>query len=212
MIDIFDLRKDFTFRTLNEKDISANPFEQFELWFKEAMELQIADANQMNLATVGNDMQPSSRTVLLKQVKSSGFVFFTNYESRKAKQLGENPRCSLCFLWDQLERQVRIEGIAEKVSEEESDSYFEVRPEGSKLGAWVSPQSQIVPNREYLEDLTNKFNKKFKGSKITRPDNWGGYIVKPQTIEFWQGRKNRLHDRILYSLDNGIWQISRLAP
>lgn len=212
MVDIFDLRKDFVLGGLDEKDILPNPLEQFEFWLKEAMEFEVSEVNAMNLSTVGHDLCPSSRTVLLKQVKPDGFVFFTNYESKKARQLAENPHCSLCFLWDQLERQVRIEGIAEKISPSESDFYFDARPEGSKLGAWASPQSQTIPDRSYLENLVSKFNIEFKGREIKRPENWGGYIVKPTIIEFWQGRKSRLHDRIIYNFVNDLWEITRLAP
>lgn len=212
MIDISDLRRDFTLKTLDTKDVLLNPIQQFEVWFKEAIEAQVLEPNAMNLATVGLNMKPSSRIVLLKQVRNEGFVFFTNYDSRKAKQLNENPNCALTFIWNELERQVRVEGHVEKLSAEESDSYFERRPIGSKLGAWSSPQSAIIPNREYLENLVADFEHKFVNVEINRPDNWGGYLVKPVLVEFWQGRKSRLHDRIQYVYVNNLWKINRLAP
>ncbi|PXV63310.1 pyridoxamine 5'-phosphate oxidase [Dysgonomonas alginatilytica] len=212
MINIFDLRRDFTLKTLDEKDVLLNPIAQFEVWFKEAIEAETLEPNAMNLATVGLDMKPSSRVVLLKQIRSEGFVFFTNYESRKAKQMNENPNCALSFIWNELERQVRIEGRVEKILPEESDLYFERRPVASKLGAWSSPQSEIIPDREYLEGLVADFEHRFSAGEISRPDNWGGYLVRPVLVEFWQGRSNRLHDRIQYIYENNDWQINRLAP
>ncbi|MBD8349514.1 MULTISPECIES: pyridoxamine 5'-phosphate oxidase [unclassified Dysgonomonas] len=212
MINIFDLRRDFTLRTLDEKDVLLNPIAQFEIWFKEAIEAEALEPNAMNLATVGFDMKPSSRIVLLKQVRSEGFVFFTNYDSRKAKQMAENSNCALTFVWQELERQVRIEGRVEKILPEESDLYFERRPVASKLGAWSSPQSSIMPNREYLENLVADFEQKFANVEISRPANWGGYLVRPTLVEFWQGRANRLHDRIQYTYENKEWIINRLAP
>lgn len=212
MINIFDLRRDFTLRTLDEKDVLLNPIVQFEIWFKEAIEAEALEPNAMNLATVGLDMKPSSRIVLLKQVRSEGFVFFTNYDSRKAKQIAENSNCALTFVWQELERQIRIEGRVEKILPGESDLYFERRPVASKLGAWSSPQSSIMPNREYLENLVADFEQKFANVEISRPENWGGYLVRPTLVEFWQGRANRLHDRIQYTYENKEWIINRLAP
>lgn len=212
MIDISDLRRDFTLKTLDVKDVLANPVAQFEIWFKEAIEAEALEANAMNLATVGYDLKPSSRIVLLKQIRSEGFVFFTNYESRKAKQMEENPNCALTFIWNELERQVRIEGHVEKIPPKESDFYFERRPVASKLGAWSSPQSAIIPDREYLEALVMDFEQRFADVEIERPGNWGGYLVRPVLIEFWQGRANRLHDRIQYTYENNRWIINRLAP
>lgn len=212
MIDISDLRRDFTLKTLDAEDVLSDPIQQFEIWFKESVDAQALEPNAMNLATVGLDMQPSSRVVLLKQVRREGFVFFTNYDSRKAKQMDENPNCALSFIWNELERQVRIEGRVERILPEESDSYFERRPIGSKLGAWSSPQSAIIPNREYLENLVLDFELKFADVEIKRPDNWGGYLVRPILIEFWQGRKSRLHDRIQYTYVDNCWKINRLAP
>lgn len=212
MVDISDLRRDFTLKTLDAEDVLPNPIQQFEVWFQESIEARVLEPNAMNLATVGFDLKPSSRVVLLKQIRSEGFVFFTNYDSRKAQQIAENPNCALTFIWNELERQVRIEGRAEKIYPEESDAYFERRPVGSKLGAWSSPQSTIIPSREYLEMLVADFEQRFEGIDIKRPENWGGYLVKPVLIEFWQGRKSRLHDRIQYIHLEGDWKINRLAP
>lgn len=212
MKDLFDLRRDFTLRSLDEKDVKTNPITMFEQWLNEAIEAEALEPNAMNLATATTDGKPSSRVVLLKQLKPEGFVFFTNYDSKKAKQIDHNKYCALNFVWHELERQVRIEGIISKISATESDSYFEMRPAKSKLGAWASPQSQIIPNREYLEELMVDFEIRFGEKGISRPNNWGGYIVKPLLIEFWQGRENRLHDRIQYKLIDGKWKIDRLAP
>lgn len=212
MIDLYNLREDFSKTELNETDALPEPYEMFELWMNDAINAMVKEPNAMNLSTVGTDMSPSSRIVLLKQFRKEGFVFFTNYESKKAKQLSENPKCALTFVWLELERQIRIEGVAEKISAQESDSYFEVRPFNSRLGAWASPQSSIIPDRQYLDNLLVKFNKEFSGREIVRPENWGGYIVKPCLFEFWQGRPSRLHDRIQYKLTDGRWSIDRLAP
>lgn len=212
MLDIHDLRRDFTLKTLDEKELSDNPLISFEQWFKEAIQAEVKEPSAMNLATVDSFGKPSSRIVLLKEVRYDGFVFFTNYESRKGKELAGNSHCALNFVWHELERQIRIEGIAEKLSSEDSDKYFEVRPSKSKLGAWTSPQSEAIPDRAYLETLYNDFDQQFSGKEITRPGNWGGYIVRPQLIEFWQGRSNRLHDRIQFRLEKGNWIKERLAP
>lgn len=211
-MNLFDLRRDFTLKTLDEKDILPNPINLFELWFNEAIAAEALEPNAMNLATATPDGKPSSRIVLLKQIKPEGFVFFTNYDSKKGKQIEQNKYCALNFIWHELERQVRVEGIIEKISGEESDSYFEVRPTLSKLGAWASPQSEVISGRKFLEYLIVDFESRFEEKDITRPLNWGGYIVKPHLIEFWQGRSNRLHDRIQYTLENGKWKIERLAP
>jgi len=211
-MDLYNIRRDFSLKTLNESDIISNPVQMFVNWFNEAMEAKVMEANAMTLSTATLDGKPSSRIVLLKQIKAEGFVFFTNYESRKALQLEKNKFCALNFLWHELERQVRIEGVAKKIPEQESDFYFEVRPFKSKLGAWASPQSKPIPNREYLENLIRGFEKKYNGKEIRRPSNWGGYIVNPLLIEFWQGRPNRLHDRIQYTIINNEWKIERLAP
>ncbi|MDH6307844.1 pyridoxamine 5'-phosphate oxidase [Dysgonomonas sp. PFB1-18] len=212
MTDLFDIRRDFALKTLDEQDITSDPITFFEQWFNEAIQAEALEPNAMNLATATPDGRPSSRIVLLKQIKSEGFVFFTNYNSKKGVQLANNKYCALNFVWHELERQVRIEGTVHKISDAESDSYFEVRPTKSKLGAWASPQSKAIPNRQYLEQLVFDFDKKFAGKQILRPSNWGGYIVEPFMIEFWQGRKSRLHDRIQYTLTDGKWRIERLAP
>lgn len=212
MKDIFDLRRDFTLQTLDESDVLEDPILQFEKWFNEAIESEVIEPNAMDLSTVDADNTPSSRIVLLKQIKPQGLVFFTNYNSKKAKDIEQNNNVSLNFVWHELERQVRIEGKVFKISPEASDSYFDVRPKGSKLGAWASPQSDVIPNRSYLEKLVTDFNTKFNGREIPRPDNWGGYIVEPLTLEFWQGRKSRLHDRLKYIKADNKWIIKRLAP
>lgn len=213
MTDIFNMRRDFALKKLNEKDINPNPIIFFEHWFQEAIHAEALEPNAMNLSTATDDGKPSARIVLLKQIKPDGFVFFTNYESKKGLQIDQNKYCALTFVWHELERQVRIEGIVEKISAEESDSYFEMRPTKSKLGAWASPQSKVIPNREYLEDIVFDFEAKLLNKPIPRPANWGGYIVKPHLIEFWQGRQNRLHDRIQYTLEqDNKWVIERLAP
>lgn len=211
-MNIFDLRRDFTLKTLDESDVLSNPIDQFQKWFAEALESEALEPNAMNLATVSSEGHPSSRIVLLKEIRPEGFVFFTNYESDKAVQLNGNPYCALNMTWHELERQVRIEGVAERISPKESDTYFEVRPIKSKLGAWASPQSRVISDRKYLEELMVDFEYQFEGQAIQRPENWGGYIVKPFYFEFWQGRSNRLHDRIRYRQENGIWIIERLAP
>ncbi|MDL2214576.1 pyridoxamine 5'-phosphate oxidase [Dysgonomonas sp. OttesenSCG-928-M03] len=212
MIDIFDLRREFTLKTLDEKDVKENPLDQFEKWFKDAIEAKVPEPNAMALATVGFDLKPSCRIVLLKQVKTDGFIFFSNYKSRKGQQISENPYCALTFAWYELERQIRIEGNIEKLSPTDSDTYFESRPTASKLGAWASPQSQPIQDRAYLEALIENYETEFAHKEIKRPNDWGGYLVRPHKIEFWQGRQNRLHDRIQYDLVNKRWIIKRIAP
>lgn len=211
--NLYNLRRDFTLKTLNESDLTDSPFLMFEQWLDEAIEVEVFEPNAMTLATATIEGRPSSRVVLLKQITSEGFVFFTNYESRKAQQLDGNKYCALNFIWHELERQVKIEGTAEKIPPEESDKYFEVRPLKSKLGAWASPQSRPIPNREYLENLMTEFESEYKDKEVKRPSNWGGYIVRPSLFEFWQGRSNRLHDRIQYTpTESNGWKIERLAP
>lgn len=212
MINVFELRREFLLKTLDEHDVLADPLSQFELWFKEAVEIEAMEVNAMCLSTVGRDLRPSSRIVLLKQIRHDGFVFFTNYGSRKAIQLEENSFCALTFVWHELERQVRIEGKARLLSSADSDNYFESRPVNSKLGAWASPQSKVIPDRRYLEMIVEDFEETFANSDIPRPDNWGGYVVEPSLVEFWQGRPSRLHDRIQYTLIDNDWSINRLAP
>lgn len=213
MSTIAAIRTEYRQRSLSEKDVQADPIAQFGKWWEEAVSAQIEEVNAMTLATASVDGLPAARIVLLKEFDTRGFVFFTNYESFKGQQLLENPRACLVFFWKELERQVRITGLVEKVPAAESDAYFNSRPEGSRLGAWVSPQSQVIENREWLDIKEAKKKDEFSGKTIVRPANWGGYLVKPVIIEFWQGRPSRLHDRIQYSLnEKGAWQIERLAP
>ncbi len=199
---------------LNKSNVDRNPIKQFEKWFQElpAAGVNEQDSISMTLATATKNGKPSARIVLMKSFDDQGFVFYTNYNSRKGEELSENPRACLLFYWPQLWRQVRIEGAVEKVSDEESEHYFHSRPLGSKTGAWASNQSQPIGSRDELEKRFQEFDLKF-ADNVPRPPHWGGYRVKPETIEFWQGRENRLHDRIRYSLPgDGIWTIERLAP
>jgi pyridoxamine 5'-phosphate oxidase len=210
---IADIRKDYKLRSLLEKDVDANAIRQFDKWWQEAIHSEIDEVNAMTLATASADGVPAARIVLLKGYDERGFVFFTNYDSFKGLQLAENPRACLVFFWKELERQVRITGLVEKVSEDESDIYFNSRPEGSRIGAWASPQSQVIESREWLEEREKTLVKDFTGKPLKRPAHWGGYRVKPISIEFWQGRPSRLHDRILYTLqEENAWTIERLAP
>jgi pyridoxamine 5'-phosphate oxidase len=210
---IADIRKDYKLRSLLEKDVEANAIRQFDKWWQEAIHSEIDEVNAMTLATASADGIPAARIVLLKGYDERGFVFFTNYDSFKGLQLAENPRACLVFFWKELERQVRITGLVEKVSAEESDTYFNSRPEGSRIGAWASPQSQVIESREWLEEREKTLVKDFTGKPLSRPAHWGGYRVKPINIEFWQGRPSRLHDRIQYNLQgDNSWTIERLAP
>ena len=210
---IADIRRDYYHKNLSESDVDANAIKQFEKWWHEAVNSKIDEVNAMTLATASLDALPSARIVLLKEFNEKGFVFFTNYESYKAQQLAENPKACLVFFWKELERQVRITGLIEKINSKQSDDYFQSRPESSRIGAWASPQSRVIDDREWLDEKFNELVNKMEGTAIPRPPHWGGYIVKPVVIEFWQGRPSRLHDRIQYSLDeNGEWKIERLAP
>ncbi len=212
-MNIADIRKDYQQKTLSEKEVKKTPVEQFSQWWEEVMQSDIEEANAMTLATASVNGLPGARIVLLKGFDEKGFVFFTNYESYKGMQLAENPRACLVFFWKELERQVRITGLSEKVSDAESDEYFNSRPEGSRIGAWVSPQSQVIENREWLEANEKKYQQQFTGREIKRPQHWGGYRIKPICVEFWQGRPSRLHDRIQYTMkEDGGWLIERLAP
>jgi pyridoxamine 5'-phosphate oxidase len=206
-----ELRREYTLAGLRRADLEADPISQFQKWFAQAMEAQIVEPNAMTLATVAADGQPSGRIVLLKSVDQRGFSFFTNYESRKGRELAENAKASLTFFWPGLERQINIGGTVSKLSREESEAYFAVRPLGSQRGAWVSKQSTVVPNREYLETRLAEVEVQF-GDKVPTPPYWGGYILNPTAIEFWQGRPNRLHDRLLYKRQNAVWTIDRLSP
>ena len=207
------IRRDYSQRQLMEDNIAQDPFKQFGKWWKEAVEAKIDEVNAMTLATASADGFPSARTVLLKDFNEKGFSFFTNYASFKGKQLEENPKACLVFFWKELERQVRITGLVEKTSEQESDNYFRTRPEASRIGTWVSPQSQAIESRRWLDEKFNEMVKQLEGTDIKRPSHWGGYVVKPVIVEFWQGRPGRLHDRIQYTLsEDGSWKIERLAP
>lgn len=210
--DISAIRKEYLITQLNEDDVQSDPLKQFEQWLNEAVESNVNEPTAMTLATSTFEGKPSARVVLLKGVSPEGFSFFTNYDSKKGKQILQNPYGALVFFWPELERQVRIEGKVSKLTDKQSDEYFKTRPEGSKIGAWASPQSQVIPNRKYLENLKSDFHEEFSKRTIKRPPNWGGYVLAPTCIEFWQGRADRLHDRIQYTLTNGVWTIERLAP
>jgi pyridoxamine 5'-phosphate oxidase len=206
-------RKDHTRSSLSEEDLNPDPIRQFELWYDDARQSESAEFNAMTLATSSPGGRPSARMVLLRGADERGFSFFTNYESRKAMELEANPFAALVFFWHELERQVRIEGRVERVSPAESDRYFEGRPRGARIGAWASPQSQVVAGREILDSRYLESESRHPGETIPRPPNWGGYRLIPDSIEFWQGRPNRLHDRLRYTLRPGTsWLIERLAP
>jgi pyridoxamine 5'-phosphate oxidase len=209
---IVSLRKEYSSAFLNEEDVNHNPFKQFELWMHQAVEAEILEPHAMTVSTVSSEGKPSSRIVLLRGFDENGFVFYTNYESDKGQQLDANPYASLVFFWKELERQVRIEGRCERVSAEESDEYYNSRPLGSKLGAWASPQSKVIQSREILDKNAATLLEQYASGDVPRPSHWGGYRVVAETIEFWQGRSNRLHDRIKYSNLDGTWMIERLAP
>jgi pyridoxamine 5'-phosphate oxidase len=222
--EIADIRKDYKLASLEEADVAANPIDQFTRWWNEAVASQIDEVNAMTLATANAAGVPAARIVLLKGYNPNGFIFFTNYESDKGKNLAQNPHAALVFFWKELERQIRIEGTVQKVSAEESDRYFNSRPASSRIGAWASPQSAVIENRMVIEQNVERYSSIFANDSIERPDHWGGYIVKPTSIEFWQGRSSRLHDRIKYTLENSAynaatdtrtdlnWKIERLAP
>ncbi|MCU0794042.1 MAG: pyridoxamine 5'-phosphate oxidase [Opitutaceae bacterium] len=214
MPSLADLRKDYSLAGLLEKDLAKDPFRQFEKWFQEAEAAKLVEPNAMTLACVGADGRPSARTVLLKGLDGRGFVFYSNYESRKGRELAVNARVTLVFPWIALERQVIVEGVATKVSREESEAYFHSRPRASQLGAWVSQQSSVITGRAVLEDAMKALEAKYAGAEIPLPPAWGGYRVAPETVEFWQGRRSRLHDRLRYRRDtkDGGWTVERLAP
>jgi len=210
---IREIRKEYIQESLAEKDVNPDAIQQFSIWWNEAVKSDIEEVNAMTLATASCDGLPSARIVLLKDFDEKGFVFYTNYNSFKGQQLAENPRGCLVFFWKELERQVRITGVIMKTASSESDEYFNIRPEGSRIGAIASPQSQVIPSREWLEKEVGQLMKKLSSNTIERPSHWGGYRLMPAIIEFWQGRPNRLHDRIQYTLEeNGSWKIERLAP
>ncbi len=212
-VSIADLRRDYKLHSLNEADMAANPIDQFTRWWDDAVKSEIDEVNAMTLATATMNGLPSARIVLLKGYDMRGFTFFTNYQSHKGRELEQNPRASLVFFWKELERQIRIEGMVEKLPVAESEAYFQSRPPGSRIGAWASPQSTVIADRTVIENNVTAFEKKFSTGDVPRPEHWGGYLVKPVNIEFWQGRSNRLHDRIKYVLEMGHkWHLERLAP
>jgi pyridoxamine 5'-phosphate oxidase len=212
-LPIADLRREYSTRGLRREDLQPNPFAQFRLWFKEAQAAELLEPNAMTFATAGTDGHVSARTVLLKAFDERGFVFFTNYGSAKARQLAENPNAALLFPWLALERQVTVSGRVEKISTAESLAYFASRPFGSRLGAWISHQSKVIPSRKLLELQFEKMRRKFANGEVPLPDFWGGYRVAPLTVEFWQGAASRLHDRFQYSRNaGGQWVIERLSP
>ncbi|MGC4101285.1 pyridoxamine 5'-phosphate oxidase [Ferruginibacter sp.] len=212
-MNIADIRKDYKLQTLSEKDVATGAIAQFDKWWDDAVKSEIDEVNAMTLATVTATSLPAARIVLLKGYDENGFVFFTNYESHKGKEMEQNAHACLVFFWKELERQVRITGTVAKVSAADSDAYFNSRPPGSRIGAWASPQSTVIEKREVIEERSKELTQKFSDGNIPRPPHWGGYIVKPTEIEFWQGRPSRLHDRIRYTLQtDGTWLIERLAP
>lgn len=209
---ISQIRTNYTLNTLDREQLAKHPMQQFEQWLNEAIEAKVAEPTAMHLATANKEGKPSGRIVLLKDTSQDGFTFYTNYQSRKGVEMAENPYGCLNFFWVELQRQVRIEGSIKKVSLEDSQSYFNSRPRGSQISALISPQSQVVKNRELLELKVRDAKKQYEGQDIPKPAHWGGYLLAPLYIEFWQGRASRLHDRLCYTLKNGEWTIERLAP
>lgn len=208
-----DMRRDYSLAGLLEKDLAKNPFRQFEKWFQEAEAARIPEPNAMTVATTGRDGRPSARTILLKACDGRGFVFYTNYESRKGRELDANPRATLLFPWIAMERQVIVEGPVTRVTREESEAYFHSRPRQSQLAAWASPQSTAIAGRAVIEESYRVVEKKYEGREVPLPPNWGGFRLAPETVEFWQGRRSRLHDRLRYRREaGGDWVVERLAP
>jgi len=211
-MDITNLRKDYCQAGLNREDLSHSPFDQFNKWFEQAQAAQVSEPNAMSISTVSADGTPSSRTVLLKIYDEKGFVFFTNFGSQKAQEIEGNPHVALLFPWLDLERQIRITGVAEKITSQESFAYFTSRPKGSQIGAWISPQSKIIESRNFLKQKLQEMKAKFSNGDIPLPSAWGGYRINPSKFEFWQGRTSRLHDRFLYQREVDGWTVNRLAP
>jgi pyridoxamine 5'-phosphate oxidase len=213
MQNIANIRKDYRKATLDISSVDRDPMKQFEKWFGEALEAEVIEPNAMNLATVNHDGRPSSRVVLLKGLENNQFLFYTNYQSRKGKELENHPACALTFFWPELERQVRVEGIASRVTGDQSDLYFKSRPRESQLGAWASPQSAMIESRSILEQRFREMEERFKQNPVLpRPNQWGGFQIEPFEMEFWQGGPGRLHDRIQYVKVDNVWKIFRLAP
>jgi len=208
---LHDIRKQYVFSTLDEQNVLPNPFDQFDVWLQEVIESDQPEPTAMVVSSVDEKLQPHSRVVLLKQLTVKGFVFYTNYEAQKSRQIAQNNKVSVLFFWPGLERQVRITGTVKKLSETLSTAYFLSRPLESRIAAWASPQSQVIRSKDFLEKQVQYYQDKF-GDTVPKPPHWGGFIVKPLTFEFWQGRPNRLHDRLLYSRENKDWKITRLAP
>ena len=211
-MDAANLRKEYTRAGLSRSDVDPDPIVQFHEWFEETLAADLHEPNAMILATATQDGRPSARTVLLKGYDQRGFVFYTNYEGRKARELEANPACALLFYWGELERQVRVEGHANRLPDEESDAYFASRPRGSRLGAWASQQSRPVEHRSVLEERIRALEAEYESREVPRPPFWGGYRVYPEVVEFWQGRQNRLHDRLVYHRTRGGWKMERLQP
>ncbi len=212
MDELSRMRHEYRTGSLNEFEMASNPFDEFNVWLQTAVTSGLAEPNAMTLVSATPDGKPSARVVLLKELNEKGFVFYTNYTSRKGRELLANPFTAAVFDWHEIERQVRIEGIAEKTEEDESDAYFAIRPNDSKIGAWASPQSSIVRGRQELEKLENKYIAQFANGQIPRPPHWGGFLIRPTIIEFWQGRPNRMHDRLAYYKVEKGWAMQRLAP
>lgn len=212
MDNLHKMRQEYMSGNLNEEVMPQDPMQMFKMWFSEAIETGLTEPNAMTVATASLDGKPSARVVLLKEVNNMGFVFFTNYLSRKGREITVNPEVALVFDWHDMERQVRVEGRAEKLPVEDSDAYFNSRPEDAKIGAWASPQSKIVKNRDELEKLEDEIMEQFEDMEVHRPSHWGGYLIRPSVIEFWQGRPNRMHDRIVYYNTEEGWSMHRLAP
>jgi pyridoxamine 5'-phosphate oxidase len=211
-LDASRLRKEYTSAGLVEDDIDPDPIHQFHKWFEKVIEADLHEPNAMILSTASSEGNPSARVVLLKGYDERGFVFYTNYEGRKAREIEANPLCALLFYWGELERQVRVEGRASRIPEEESDAYFMSRPRGSRLAAWASEQSRPVESRSILEERVRTLEAEYEGREVPRPPFWGGYRVEPEVIEFWQGRENRLHDRLVYRRSGEAWKMERLQP